>query len=236
MESMSWFWQDLRYGARSLRKDRGFSLLAMFALALGIGATTVIFSVLDNVLLEPFPYKGSDRLTSFFIHDNSRSDQEGRGGFFVDEYLDFKEQNHVFEEMIANRNIDVLLTDKDGTKEFQGCETTGNTFEFLGMKAFLGRDLVLDDARAGASPVAVMSYRIWQKEFNADPSMIGTLLTLNGKQVTLVGIMPPRFLLGGADFWMPMTLDRGDTSPFNRIWTLSRLKPGVTLKESVSSA
>src|SRR5438874_6514537 len=97
MESMSWFWQDLRYGARSLRKDRGFSLLAMFALALGIGATTVIFSVLDNVLLEPFLYKSSDRLTSFFVHDNSRSAQEGRGGFFVSVYLVFKVQNPVFE-------------------------------------------------------------------------------------------------------------------------------------------
>ena len=96
MESMSWFWQDLRYGVRSLRKDRGFSLLAMFALALGIGATTVIFSVLDNVLLEPFAYRDSDRLTGFFIHDSSHADQEGRGGFFIAEYLDFKEQNHVF--------------------------------------------------------------------------------------------------------------------------------------------
>src|SRR5438270_9806780 len=182
MESMGWFWQDLRYGARSLRKDRGFSLLAMFALALGIGATTVIFSVLDNVLLEPFPYKNSDRLTSFFIHDNSRSDQEGRGGLFVSEYLDFKEQNHVFEDIIANRSMDVLYTDKDGTKQFQGGETTGHTFEFLGMSALLGRGIVPDDARAGAPPIAVMSYRIWQKEFSADPSIVGSLLTLNGKQ------------------------------------------------------
>lgn len=234
MESMSWFWQDLRYGARSLRKDRGFSLLAMFALALGIGATTVIFSVLDNVLLEPFPYKGSDRLTGFFIHDNSHSDQEGRGDFSIAEYLDFKEQNHVFETIIANRNMDVLYTDKDGTRQFQGGETTGETFEFLGMQALLGRGIVPDDARAGAPPVVVMSYRIWQKEFNGDRSILGSTLTLNGKQVTLVGIMPPRFLFGGEDFWMPLTLDRGDTLPFHHVWTLSRLKPGVTLKEAAS--
>ena len=83
MQSMSWFRQDLRYGVRALRKDRGFALLAMFALALGIGATTVIFSVLDNVLLEPFPYKGADRLAGFFIHDKSRADEFGRGGFFI---------------------------------------------------------------------------------------------------------------------------------------------------------
>ena len=157
MESMSWFWQDLRYGGRSLRKDRGFSLLAMFALALGIGATTVIFSVLDNVLLEPFAYKDSDRLTQFFIQDNARGDREGRGDFSIAEYLDFKEQNHVFENIIANRNLDVLYTDKEGTKQFQGGETTADTFEFLGMKALLGRGIVPDDARAGAPPVVVMS-------------------------------------------------------------------------------
>src|SRR5437763_14605827 len=97
MESLSWFWQDLRYGTRSLRKDRGFSLLVMFALALGIGATTVIFRVLDNVLLKPFPYQDSDRLAVAFIHDNSRADQDGRRDFSMAEYLDFKDQNHVFE-------------------------------------------------------------------------------------------------------------------------------------------
>ena len=234
MESFSWFWQDLRYGARSLRKDRGFSLLAMFALALGIGATTVIFSVLDNVLLEPFAYRDSDRLTGFFIHDNSRADQEGRGGFSIAEYLDFKEQNHVFENMIGNRNLDVLYTDKEGTKQFQGGETTGDAFEFLGMKALLGRGLVPDDARAGAPPVAVMSYRVWQKDFNADPAIVGRVVTLNGKQVTLIGVMPPRFLFGGEDFWLPMTLDRGDTLPFHRLWALSRLKPGVSLQAAAS--
>ena len=234
MESLSWFWQDLRYGARSLRKDRGFSLLAMFALALGIGATTVIFSVLDNVLLEPFAYRDSDRLTGFFIHDNSHADQEGRGGFSIAEYLDFKEQNHVFENMIGNRNLDVLYTDKEGTKQFQGGETTGDAFEFLGMKALLGRGLVPDDARAGAPSVAVMSYRIWQKDFNADPAIVGSVLTLNGKQVTLVGVMPPRFLFGGEDFWLPMTLDRSDTLAFHRLWTLSRLKPGVGLQAAAS--
>jgi len=234
MESMSWFWQDLRYGARSLRKDRGFSLLAMFALALGIGATTVIFSVLDNVLLEPFPYKDSDRLAGFFIHDNSRADQDGRGDFSIAEYLDFKDQNHVFENIIGNRGLDVLYTDKEGTKQFQGGETTADAFEFLGINAFLGRGLVPDDARAGAPPVAVMSHRIWQKDFNADPSIVGSLVTLNGKQVTLIGVMPPRFLFGNQDFWLPLTLDRGDTLPFHGVWTLSRLKPGISLQAAAS--
>jgi len=234
MERFNWFWQDLRYGIRSLRKDRGFALLAMFALALGIGATTVIFSVLDNVLLEPFPYKGADRLSGFFIHDSSRADQFGRGDFSVAEYLDFKEQNHVFEDIIANRNMDVLYTDREGTKQFTGGEVTANTFEFLGIQPLLGRAIVPDDARAGAPPVAVISHRIWTKDFNADPKIVGSTLTLNGKQVTVIGVMPPRFLFGNEDFWLPMTLDRGDTLPFHRVWSLSRLKPGVTLKAAAT--
>ncbi|HVH88420.1 MAG TPA: ABC transporter permease [Terriglobales bacterium] len=234
MERLHWFWQDLRYGLRSLRKDRGFASLAVVALALGIGATTVIFSVLDNVLLEPFPYKNPDRLAMFFIHDNSRADREGRGDFSVAEYMDFKEQNHIWEGLIANNGKDILYTDKDGTKQYHGGEVTGDTFGFLGMQPLLGRGLVPDDARPGAAPVAVMSYRIWQKDFNGDPKIVNSTLELNGKQVTLVGIMPPRFLFGAEDFWLPMTIDRGDTSPFNRVWLLGRLKPGVTLKAAAS--
>src|SRR5438270_13555547 len=122
----------------------------MLALALGIGATTVIFSVLDNVLLEPFPYKNPDRLSVFFIHDNSHEDQDGRGDFSVAEYLDYKEQNHVFEDIIANRNLDVLYTDKEGTKQYQGGETSADTFEFLSIRPLLGRAIFPDDASADA--------------------------------------------------------------------------------------
>ena len=234
MERLNWLWQDLRYGLRSLRKDRGFALLAVLALALGIGATTVIFSVLDNVLLEPFPYKNPDRLAMFFIHDNTRSDRDGRGDFSYAEYMDYKEQNHVWEGLIANNGLDVLYTDKEGTRQYRGGEVSGETFEFLGMQPLLGRTLVPGDARSDAPPVAVMSYRVWQKDFNGDLKIINSTLQLNGKQVTLVGIMPPRFLFGAEDFWLPLTLTRSDTSPFNRVWLLGRLKPGVSLQAAAS--
>src|SRR5256885_116764 len=165
MERLSWLWQDLRYGVRGLRKDRALALLASLALALGISATTVIFSVIDNVLLEPFPYKGADRLANFYIHDTTRTEDFGRGDFSIAEYLDYKEQNHVFEGLIANRNLDVLYTDNDGTRQFRGGETSTDSFEFLGINPLYGRYIVPDDARPDAPPVAVMSYRLWQKEF-----------------------------------------------------------------------
>src|SRR5690348_3597134 len=118
MRITNWFWQDLRYGIRGFRNDRGFALLAVFALALGISATTVIFSVIDNILIEPFPYKASDRLTQFFINDSARGERFGRGVFTMPEYLALHEQNHVFEDLIGISNMDVLYTDGEGTKQF----------------------------------------------------------------------------------------------------------------------
>src|SRR5436309_100796 len=118
MRLLACFLQDLRYGVRGLRKDVGFAVLAIVALALGIGASTVIFSVIDNVLLEPFPYRAPERLTKFFIHDPAHPEQAGRVEFSMPEYTAFKEQNHVFEDMIASTGLDVLYADKEGTKQF----------------------------------------------------------------------------------------------------------------------
>src|SRR5205823_6965701 len=154
MERLSWLWQDLRYGLRGLRKDRAFALLAIFALALGIGATSVIFSVIDNVLLEPFPYKGADRLTDFFIRDTTRADGFGRGDFSISEYLDYKEQNHVFEGLIANRGVDILYTNTEGTQQFRGGEVTPDAFEFLVIPPLAGRYILPDDGRSDAAAVA----------------------------------------------------------------------------------
>jgi putative ABC transport system permease protein len=231
MTITNWFWQDLRYGIRGFRKDRGFALLAIFALALGIGATTVIFSVIDNILIEPFPYKGSDRLTQFFINDSARSQQFGRGGFSMPEYLAFKEQNHVFEDLIGTSNMDILYTDGEGTKQFSGGKVTTNTFEFLGMKPLLGRGIVPDDGRADAPPVVVLSYKMWHDEFNSDPAVIGRSVKLNGEQRTVIGVMPERFRLGDLDMWLPLDFSKSDTTIFHRMWLLARRKPGVTLQQ-----
>src|ERR1700722_2759149 len=139
MSKLNWLWQDLRYGFRTLSKDRRTMLIAVIALALGIGASTVIFSVIDGVLLEPFPYRDSDRLVSFYIHDSTRPPQElGRTFFTYPEYTDFSEQNHVFEDMVGFGNTDVLYTNNQGKKLFTGCTVTGNISDFLGMKPLLG--------------------------------------------------------------------------------------------------
>lgn len=190
-EVWGWMWlerlvQDVRFGFRTLRKERTFAFLAVSALALGIGATAVIFSVIDNVLLEPFPYKDAERLTKCYIHDPAHPEQTGRSDFLMPEYQTFKEQNHVFEDVIATIGTDVLYSDKGGTKLFRGYETTASTFDFFGVKPLLGREMIPDDGRADAPPVAVMSYRAWQGEFGGDANIIGKQVTLNGRPTTLI--------------------------------------------------
>ena len=122
--------QDLRYGVRTLIKDRAFFFTAVLALALGIGSTTAIFSVIDNVLLEPFPYTDGQRLMAIMIKDKSSSDEFGREFFEAPEFLDYQEQNHVFDRSIGLNSTAVLMTGTGAPESFRGASVTGNTFDF----------------------------------------------------------------------------------------------------------
>ncbi len=127
------------------------------------------------------------------------------------EYLEFRQQNHVFSGDTGGGNEDVLWTTGVGTEQLDGAYVTPNTFQFLGVSAQVGRGLTPEDGKPGATPVFVMSYKLWQKRFNLDPSILGRSFTLNGTPTTLVGIMPKRFTKRGADIWRPLDLDRADT-------------------------
>jgi putative ABC transport system permease protein len=229
---MHWIVQDFRYGLRGLGKQPAFALVAVLALALGIGAATTIFSVIENVLLDPFPYTDANRVVAFYIHDVKDSRPEsGRGFFRASEFLDYQEQNHVFEEVIGGGNEDVLYTTGEGTEQFSGAYVTPNMFRFLGVPALLGRGIAPDDAKPGAPPVFVMSYKMWGKRFNQDRSVMGRVFVLNGVPTTLVGIMPRRFTKRGADLWRPQALNRADSDSRRYFQFQARLKPGVGLKE-----
>jgi len=232
---MDWFWRDLRFGLRNLNKDRRFALLAILALALGIGATTVIFSAIDSILLDPFIYPHVDRLATIGVQNLDRPQDRGRIYFTVPEFMDFREQNHVYEDIAGFSNIDVLYTSNEGTLLFDGAWVTPSSFECLGVKPLVGRWIASDDGKPGAAPVFVMSYRLWTKQFNQDPSIVGTTMTLNGERRTLVGIMPPRFLWGNHDIWMPIYWTHSDVlyGPGNEplyIAGLGRLKRGISLE------
>ena len=226
---MQSLWQDFRYGMRGIRANPGFSFLAILTLALGIGAGTTMFSVIKNVLLSPFPYKNPERIAAFNIHDLDRARPGGRTDFKAAEYLAFREQNHVFSGDTGGGNEDVLWTTNVGTEQLDGAYVTPDTFQFLGVAAQVGRGLTPEDGKPGAPPVFIMSYKLWQRRFSLDASILGRSFTLNGTPTTLVGIMPKRFTKRGADIWRPVELDRADTDH----WFIyqGRLKPGVTLKQ-----
>ena len=201
-------WQDLRYGARTLFKDRRFALLAIFALALGIGASSVVFSVVYDGLLNPFPYKNANGITVFQIHDANDDGVRGRGAFSFPEFLDYRDQNHVFSDVVGTAHTNVLYSTAGGTERLHGSYLTTNTFPFLGVQPLLGRWLTDDDGKPGAPPVFVMSYKLWKENFSADPKILGTQLVLNGTSQTLVGIMPPRFRYFGSAVYFPLSMAR----------------------------
>jgi predicted permease len=229
---MTWLRQDLHFGLRTLLKDRGFLVTAVLVLGLGIGSATAIFSVIDNVLMEPFPYTDGQRLMAIEIHDSSSPDPFGRQFFSQPEFLDYQEQNHIFDRSIGIRGDRVLLSGTRETPEkFDGARVTGNTFQFLGVPALLGRVPTPDDAKPGAPRIFVLSYKVWQSRFAGDTTILGKTFTLDGTPRTLIGIMPRRFALWGADLWIPTTINRGETdlnAPF--FFLLGHLKPGLTAK------
>src|SRR5499426_2616053 len=225
--------QDLRYGARTLMKNPGFTSLAALTLALGIGATTTIFSAIQNILLDPFPYKDAQRVVAIQIHDTSDSRPGGRSAFQAPEFLDYQEQSRVFEEVIGVTLDDVLYDSGAGMEQFIGGYVTPNAFSFLGVPAQLGRGITPDDARPGAPPVFVMAHSVWVKRFNLDPSILGKTFTLNGTPTTLVGIMPPRFTKLGADVWIVRAMERGDPRANRDFWMFqAKLKSGVTTQQA----
>ena len=219
--------RDFRYAFRNLRQNRRFSLIAIFALALGIGASTVVFSVVYNVFFHALPYKDFDRSVVFEIRNTANvGGSKGRAYFSPEEFRAFREQNHVFEDMIAHGVVGRLFYD-DGksTRVLPRGETvTTNTFDYLGVTPLLGRTISEEDGRPGAPPVFVMSYRLWQREFAGDPRILGKSFILRGTPMMLVGIMPARFNAFGASLWMPMRAGEAGGH------LIGRLKPGVSVE------
>ena len=235
--------QDLRYGMRQVRRAPWFAVVAAFTLALGIGATTVIFSVTDNALLHPFPYKDADGISIFRIHDLGEAGDSGRLGLSIPEFLDYRQQNHVFAGMTGTGGSQVIYTREGQTQVLSGAYVTTNTFQFLGVPTVLGRWITPADGDPGATPVFLMNYRMWQEEFHGNKSIVGSTFTLNGSARVLVGVMPPRFQYFGADVWMPLSLTRGgsaiagstDAATMNMyLVPEERLKPGVSLEAAAA--
>lgn len=227
------FVRDFRFAVRGLLKDRRVAFVAILVLALAIGASTAVFSVVENALFEPFPYKDQRSLVVAHIRDLDQS-ENSRSFFTMQEIQEIRRQNSVFESIADNQQDDVISRDSESSTRFDGNFVTPGSFDFLGASALIGRSLEDADYRPGAAPVFVLRYRTWQSKFNSDPGVVGKTFTLNGVARTLAGIMPPRFAWGGADLWIPCSYEAAQTlksGQFGRYWGfVARRKPGVSLK------
>ena len=228
---MSWLWQDLHFGLRTIHKDRGFFFASVLALALGIGSTTAIFSVIYNVLLQPFPYTDAQHIYQIRIRDAGNGADSGRNTFSIPEFLDYQQQNHIFDRTMGVTEESVVMGDSAARELFDVDRVTGNTFHFLGVAPLLGRTIQPSDAVSGAPPVFVMSYKVWRKRFGLDSSVVGRTFIMNGEPATLIGVMPQRFALWGGDLWMPAGLDRSEPGSNRRQLVLyGHLKPGMSAR------
>jgi putative ABC transport system permease protein len=231
--SIESLWLDLRYALRTLGKNWAFAAVSIATLGLGIGAATAIFSVIDNVLLAPFPYPGGNRIVFPRIVGAQQSEDDGRQGYTANEVLELMENNHVFEGSTATSGDLALYKHGEGTEQLEGARVTPGTFEFFGMPALHGRVLQPSDYEPGAPPVFVMGFKIWKERFGGDLSILNKPLVLNGTARTLVGIMPRRFGWYGADVYIPEKLTATDGSTDPPAWFfVGRLKPGVSTEQA----
>jgi predicted permease len=224
---MNSFFADLRHGCHLLRKAPGFTAVAVITLALGIGATTAVYSVVYAVVLNPFPYKDVDTLMSVLVSEPGQ--RGGRITYTPAQFLEIAERNTIFSSTIASTISDVLWTSKGEPQRLRGNYVTRDTFSTMGVPPLLGRALTPDDFHSDSPPACVLGYRFWQRQFGGDPKALGAELNLNGTIRTVVGVMPRPFMWRGADVYLPIVLQRDKTvEAVTDVHLLGRLKPGVT--------
>jgi len=231
--------QDLRYGVRTLAKNPGFTVVAVLTLALGIGANTAIFSVVDAVLLRPLPYPESARL--FTVYQTLPEDPAQNTGVSYPNYLDWTQQNEAFESIAAVRGNVLALSGQGEPTYVQTGSVTSNYFDVLRVKPLLGRTLQSSDDALDANPVVVMSESLWRARFGADPAIVGRSITLDQHPITVAGIVPayfhPSVPDAAAQLWVPLRQDGVFSDMRSRrgghyLSALGRLKPGVTAPQA----
>ena len=231
--------QDVRFGARSLLANRGFAAVVALTLAIGVGATTAVFSVAYGVLLRPLPYHDADALVRLW----SRRAARGLDYFSVSpaDFRAWREERGAFADMAAferQREVTLARTTGGGAPEaIEAAAVMPELFALLGTRAARGRTLRPDDARPDAPAVAVVSDETWRARFGGDRALVGSDVLLDGRRVTVVGVMPPRFRVPGtpAEVWTPYALARAGDDPSERsLRVLARLAPGVTPERALA--
>ena len=217
--------QDLRFALRQILRNPGFSLTAVLSLTLGIGATVAVYSILYDAVLHPWPYAGIDRICDIWITDNNGVDETWT---LTGPQIRRLRQTHAAEDVVALSATDETVTGTDAPEGVDAIKMSGSAFEFLGLPALLGRYVVPSDAPDGQDPqpVAVLSYKFWQRHYRGDTAIVGKTIQLTHKTYTILGVMPARFTWMGADLYLPLKLESDQT---HLSGIKIKLKPGVSM-------
>ena len=222
---------DLRFGFRQLVKNPGFTAVAVLTLALGIGANTAMFSLVNGVLLKPLPYPDSDRLISLF--ENQREQGQDLVNLTAPGFTDWRAQSTVFEDLAAYQPGGFDLTGRGDPARLSGIRASATLFPMLGVKPELGRAFTQAEDTFGGPRVAVIAHGLWQGRFGGAADVLGKSVTLDGNSYTIVGVMPDDFRFAGldADVWLPMAFEpwEMENRGGHNYQAIARLKPGVTL-------
>jgi len=237
---METLWQDLAYSIRTLFKDRGFAVVAVLSLAIGIGANSAIFSVINALLLRPLPYQDADRLA--ILWQRSPGLNVAQDWFSPGQYVDVKTQNQVFEQVAVTIGASFNLTGQGGPEHVDGARVSSSLFPLLGAKAILGRVLLPQEDEPGKATTVILSYGFWQRRFGGDPGVIGKTLILSGNGFEIVGVMSPGFSLTKevmltvnaiekADLLLPLPMaETARTNRGNEDFNIfAKLKPGISV-------
>jgi putative ABC transport system permease protein len=233
--------QDIRYGVRVLLKRPGFTIVAVATLALGIGANTAIFSVVNAVLLRTLPYQEPERLVALW-ETNAQAGHEvnDRNEVAMGNFLDWRTQQSGFDEIAAITYANVNLTGVAEPERIQGAAVTTNLFSVLGVQPVIGRGFLSEEEKPESPRTVIVSHELWRGRFGSDPDFIGKTLTLNGNQVTVIGIMPPAFefqfpTTRQVEMWLPMRIAASNTDrQAHYLYVVGRLKQSVSLDQAQS--
>jgi putative ABC transport system permease protein len=239
---------DIQYGLRQLFKHLGFTFVAVLTLALGIGANTAIFSVVNALLLKPLPFPESQQLVAFGMTNTRQSGQTELGSLSYPDFFDFRDQNRTLQSLAVYRDRSFAITSDEGAESLRGVKSSAEFFDVLGVKPILGRHFTRDDETAGGGAggfKVVLSYDFWQKHFGGDKNVLGRTIELDRRQYTVIGVLPAKFQFpiqadpiefyvtiaedaANPDGSKPQTEQRGNHS----LESIGRLKPGVTIAQA----
>ena len=224
--------QDLRYGLRMLTKNPGFTVVAVLALALGIGANSAIFSVVNAVLLKPLPFEKSEQLMQVWSTNTKRGQTSAPASY--PNFADWRDQNNVFEHMAAYSGASAAFTYADLPEQLEGVGATVDLFKVLGAQPLMGRTFLPEDEKSGSSRVVVLAHSLWQRRFNSDPKIIGQQIKFDGESTTVIGIMPQGFHFPlddeNPEFWVPIDPKQSfnDERGANYLRVIALLKAGTS--------